>query len=154
MACSSVIACNLFRITSKVIGSIFGVCNLSSMLRLSARPNGNVSCGVQPRGLSGGNKHRGFRMLDHRRPFDHKIRRKLAPLVDRRFHPAPGDWLEDLAVGWLGRCGGRANIKFRTSGSTEGFDSRVGEFYARFAERRALAVGHFVALLEALYQRL
>src|SRR5580658_8674586 len=106
IACSSVMASSLWRITSKVIGSIAAplsdwlACPDLVITRPSAQIDGKVAGIVKPRSLAGPDIDGGFGMLDDRGAGHAESRRHVQPLEDRgvgpgergRFEntPAPG----------------------------------------------------------------
>src|SRR5579883_815338 len=85
IACSSVMASSLWRITSKVIGSMpalaeraFG-CGVS-MGAPSVKIDGKIAGVVEPRRLAGSDIDGGLRMLDHGRTAHAQSRRDVRPL--------------------------------------------------------------------------
>src|ERR1700730_740656 len=101
IACSSVMASSLWRITSKVIGSIAAVprdwpfCRDVVIARSSAEIDGKVAGVIEPRGLAEPDIDGGFRMLDDRGAGHAKSRRHVEPLKDRRFGPGECRRLEN-----------------------------------------------------------
>ena len=97
---------------------------------------------------------RGLWMFDDRWSGNFEIPWQFPPVVDDRIHPFVDDGLKDLARARLRRSARGRETQLGATRLAERFDARVGQFDARFAESRPLAIGLLVALLETLHQRL
>src|SRR5271156_4694113 len=102
IACSSVMASSLWRITSKVIGSIAALRDRASSRGVfialsSGEIDGKIAGIVEPCGLAGSDIDGGFRMLDDGGTGHAKPCRHIQPLEDRGLCPRQRCRLENAA---------------------------------------------------------
>src|ERR1700689_1157715 len=158
IACSSVMASSLWRITSNVIGSM-----LVSLRDWSGRGafigensrevDRQITGGVEPRGLAGPDIDRGLRVFDDGRAENAETRRHGRPLINVGLRPFQRCRFEDAAVRRLWGLQCARLVDRRLLGAADGDDPESGEFYPGNTKAGALAVNRLVGLLKRLDQR-